>query len=629
MDITECISSPCATQITGPGSVNQYMALLLNSLLVSQCSISPPELWPNDYGDIAIQDGFPEYDFIIVGAGTAGCVLANRLSENPDWKILLLEAGGDPPIESAIPRLYPSLQHTKYDWNYYAELSDQHSVSLENGNFWARGKMLGGCSSMNAMMYIRGNDDDYNNWAALGNPTWDWDSVLPYFKKSEMNLDPEIADDFEGHYHSTTGLETIQFYNSNESINSLLIQAALEMGYEFIRDYNADKYIGFTSAQGTIHDGVRASAAKAFLLPAMNRPNLDIVKYAHVDSLVIDDNNGVVSGVNVNLRGEQPFTVTANQEVILSAGALNSPKILMLSGIGPEETLNSLEIPVIKNLPVGKNLQDHPAVDLVFRMDKSSAVTKSQNEINKDFLSYLERHTGYFATIGALQTLGFFNVKDGSSKYPDTQIIHYFFQRGQTSEVNSVLQTYGFIQPLIQAIVQEVETSNILIASITNIAQKSRGHVDLRSSDSADKPRIYANFFSDEEDLDLFIRAIRLYLQFVNTEIFTEHEAELVHLPIPECDALEFDSDEYWTCYIRHMTITLFHPVGTAKMGPDSDPEAVVDYKLKVKGTTGLRVIDASIMPVIIRGNTNTPTMMIAEKGADFIKEDCGYSQGD
>ncbi|GAB0093747.1 hypothetical protein DMENIID0001_089210 [Sergentomyia squamirostris] len=620
----ECISSPCVTHLTGPGSVNQYMGLLLNSLLVSQCSISPPEMWPTDYGDIAIQDGFPEYDFIIVGAGSAGCVLANRLSENPNWKILLLEAGGDPLVESNIPRLFSTIWHSKYDWNYLAEPSDQYRISSHNGNFWPGGKMLGGSSAMNAMLYIRGNDDDYNNWASLGNPTWDWDSVLPYFKKSEMNLNPEIADAFAGYYHSTTGLQAVQLFNSNESINAILVEAALEMGYEFLQDYNADKYIGYTYSQGTVRDGERVSAARAFLLPVMNRPNLNIVKYAHVENLVIDD-NGVVSGVNVNLRGEQKFAVTARQEVILSAGSINSPQILMLSGIGPEETLDSFGIPIMKNLPVGKNFQDHGSINIICRMDKSSAITNNPDEITKDFLSYMETHTGYFATIGIVQTVGYINVLDHFSKHPDTQIFHFFFQKGQTADIKSLFESLGYIEAIAVAASIAAENSNVLILQIANLVPKSIGQVDLRSADPADKPRIFANYLSDEADLELFIQTIRLYFQFLNTETFTKHEVEFFNISLPDCDVLEFDSDEYWICYIRHMTSPTFHPVGTAKMGPDSDPDAVVDSKLKVKGTTGLRVIDASIMPVIPRGNTNAPTLMIAEKGADFVKEDYDF----
>ncbi|GAB0089466.1 hypothetical protein DMENIID0001_040090 [Sergentomyia squamirostris] len=624
----ECIKSPCVPQLTGPGSVNQYMGLLLNSLLLSQCSISPQQMWPEDYGDIAIQEGFPEYDFIIVGAGTAGSVLANRLSENPDWKILLLEAGGDPPVESAIPGLASVLRHSKYDWNYHVEPSDQYSISSDNGNFWPRGKMLGGSSAMNGLLYVRGYDDDYNNWAALGNPTWDWDSVLSYFKKSEMNLNPEIADAFGGYYHSTTGLQAVQLFNSNDSVNEVIIQAALEMGYEFLLDYNADKYIGYTYSQGNLSDGERVSAARGFLLPVMNRTNLNIVKYAHVENLVIDD-NGAVSGVNVNLRGEQKFAVIAKQEVILSAGSINSPQILMLSGIGPEETLDSLGIPVIKNLPVGKNLQDHPAINIVFRMDESSAVAFNPDEITKDFLAYLETHTGYFATIGTIQTMVYFNVHDRSSKYPDSKMFYFFFQKGQNANIKSLYKSIGYIEPLAVAAAKAAENSNVLIALITNLVPKSIGQVDLHSADPADQPRIFANYLSHEADVDLYLQTIRLCLQFLNTDIFTKHEVEIFHIPIPDCDLFEFNSDEYWICYVRHSISTSFHPVGTTKMGPDSDPEAVVDYKLKVKGTTGLRVIDASIMPVIPRGNTNAPTMMIAEKGADFVKEDCGFTPVD
>ncbi|XP_059619953.1 glucose dehydrogenase [FAD, quinone]-like [Phlebotomus argentipes] len=497
------------------GAVNQYISLLFNYLTISQCSLSSPETWPRDYGDIAIRKGFEEYDFIIVGAGSAGCVLANRLSENPRWKILLLEAGGDPPIESAIPGLMLTLMKTQYDWQYYMELSEKPNFNRVNLGYWPRGKMLGGSSSMNGMLYVRGNEDDYDNWEALGNPTWGFANVLEYFKKSEQNHNPEIADAFGGFYHSKDGLLSVELYKNNDTFNQDFIESAQEMGFKFILDINANEHIGFTFSQGTIRSGVRESTAKAFLIPAMNRPNLHIVKHAHVTKLEID-NRGVVSGVSMKLRGQTELKAFANKEVILSAGAINSPQILMLSGIGPASHLQEMGIPMIRNLQVGKNLQDHMMIPLIVKLDRSTATPVNPTGILESFAEYLMRHTGTLATTGTIQTIGYVNVHD----------------------------------PL------------------------------------------------------------------------SSHEAELFIIPIPECDLLTFDSDEYWECYCRVTITTVFHPVGTAKMGPDSDPDAVVDYRLRVKGVKGLRVIDASVMPIIPSGNTNAPTIMVAEKGADFIKED-------
>uniref|UniRef100_A0A1B0EZ31 Glucose-methanol-choline oxidoreductase N-terminal domain-containing protein n=1 Tax=Phlebotomus papatasi TaxID=29031 RepID=A0A1B0EZ31_PHLPP len=304
----ECFTSPCAD--LSIGVANQYLALMLNYLSIAQCSLSAPEMWPEDYGNIAIDIGFEEYDFIIVGAGSAGSVVANRLSENPDWNVLLLEAGGDPPIESSVsnfPAQAVSLQGTEYDWKYRTEPLDKYS------NHWPRGKMLGGSSSMNGLLYVRGNDGDYDNWEKLGNPTWGWDNVLEYFKKSESNQNPEIANDYGGHYHSQNGLLNVELFKDNQTINFDIIQAAQELGFKFVEDINGKEHIGFTFSQGTVRSGVRESTAKAFLVPAKDRPNLHVVKNAHVLNLEID-NNGVVSGVRMNLRGQKELKAYARKE---------------------------------------------------------------------------------------------------------------------------------------------------------------------------------------------------------------------------------------------------------------------------------------------------------------------------
>ncbi|XP_059622517.1 glucose dehydrogenase [FAD, quinone]-like [Phlebotomus argentipes] len=611
----ECFHSSCPN--LSAGAANQYLSLLFNYLSIAQCSLATPEIWPRDFGDFAIRKGFEEYDFIVVGAGSAGSVVANRLSENPEWNVLLLEAGGDPPIESAIPAFWTTTINTKYDWQFQAEQSDLYGLYIVNGGAWARGKMLGGSSSMNNMAYIRGNEENFNAWEALGNPTWEWKNVLEYFKKSENNHD------FSGYYHSQDGPLSVELFNNENPVLTEIKKAAQEMGFKIIPDINADEYVGFTDCQGTVRSGVRDSTATAFLNPIKDRPNLHVVKHAHVYNLEIDE-NGEVSGVTMNLRGQKILKAFAKKEVILSAGSIGSPQILMLSGIGPALHLENLGIPVILDLPVGKNLQDHTMVMLAFKIHKSTAVPIPESLAFQSFFQYLMEHTGALAQ-GSGHTMGFANVQDPLGKYPDVQYLHIPFAKGQVNDLIAFCNVFSFNDVVIQTLVPQIESADILIVFIPYLKPKSRGEILLRSAEPNEKPRIIPNYFAENSDIETTVKGIRLYLKFLQTQSYTRNEVELIAIPIPECDAMGINSDEYWACYSRYLVITSAHPVGTVKMGPDSDPGAVVDHRLRVKGAKGLRVIDASIMPLVTSGNTNAPTIMIAEKASDFVKEDWGF----
>ena len=478
--------------------------------------------------------------------------------------------------------------------------------------------MLGGSGGINAMLYVRGNSRDYDQWATLGNPTWGFEDVLPYFKKSENNKLDHIVSMHKRKFHGTTGPLSVDSYNSIETLKSVVYEAAFELGYIEIMDINADEHIGFNTAQGTLENGRRCSPAKAFLNSAKDRPNLKIIKNAHVTEVIIDGNQA--KGVRFQI-GDKKLEAFSKKEVILSAGAINTPQILLLSGVGPKKHLEKMNIPVKKDLPVGQNLQDHAIAPLSITFHKNRATPESISDLADSMFQYLRHKVGKFVALGTVDLLGFVNVNDRTSGFPDIQY-HFFGQEMQSLGLREGLADLGFNDDITHQLLEANQNARLLQVIITLLNPKSRGSVTLKSKNPFDHPIIDANYLDVKEDVETMVKGLRNFKRFMKTKNFKMHNAEELRITLEKCDQLEFDSDEYWECYVRHLVSTIYHPVGTAKMGPDSDPTAVVDSRLKVKGIKGLRVIDASIMPLIVSGNTNAPTIMIGEKGADFIKED-------
>lgn len=591
------------------------LPLLIAGLTYYRYDLVDPESHPIDrYPLDAV------YDFVVIGGGSAGAVVASRLSEVPDWKVLLLEAGPDENEISDVPSLSAFLQLSKLDWQYKTEPTGRACLAMKGARCnWPRGKVLGGSSVLNYMLYVRGNRHDYDHWESLGNPGWGYDQALYYFKKSEDNRNPYLG---KSPYHGTGGLLTVQEAPWKTPLVVAFVEAGTEIGYEN-RDINGEYQTGFMIAQGTIRRGSRCSTAKAFLRPVRLRNNIHTAMNAHVTRIIVNPVSLKAVGVEF-VRDGKKQVVKARKEVILSAGAINTPQILMLSGIGPKDHLQHVGIPVLKDLKVGENLQDHVAMGgLTFLIDKPVAIVQDRFNPLGITMQYLVNGKGPMTTLGGVEGLAFVNTKfaNKSGTWPDIQF-HMAPASINSDAGTQVRKIFGLTDKVYDTVYKPIANKDAWTIMPLLLRPRSRGSVRLRSSNPFHKPIINANYFSDPQDIAVLVEGVKIALQVSEAKVFQQFGSRVHRNKLPGCQELRFGSDAYWECQIRHISMTIYHPVGTAKMGPSSDPEAVVDPRLKVHGIEGLRVIDASIMPTISSGNTNAPTIMIAEKGADLIKQD-------
>lgn len=554
------------------------------------------------------------YDYIVVGAGTAGSIVAARLSENPAHSVLLIEAGGRPSPLFSIPITAPMLQLTPYDWQYKTVPQDGACLGLvEKRSVWPRGKILGGSSRLNYMMYLRGHPRDYDSWKSKDCKHWTERDILYYFKRSE-NQKGRYANDTR--YHMTRGPASVSDLRFTSSMAKSLINAAVELGLPDQDLNGVGQGDGFMETQITAENGHRWST-DMFL---NNKQNVKILTHAFVEKILLYKGFEAY-GVRYIKHGKK-YTVQARRTVVLSAGTIGSPHLLMVSGIGPRQHLEQHKIKVLVDLPVGENLKDHVATGLdLVTLNQSTPLAAATilNPLNA--YNYFMKGSGPLTFPGCevVGTAYSSSVRNKSVSPPDLQIMA--LPGGLSSDAGVVLmKAMGISHKLWKEYFVNLVGTSVATFLPTILHPKSSGYVHLSSKRITDPPVINPQYLSHPDDVETLIKGVQLLIQLANTTAMKHIRSSVYQQPLPGCENYEFGSKRYWECYVRHLTITAYHPVGTCKMGSSEDRTTVVDHYLRVHSTSRLHVVDASIMPTLPSANINAAVMMIAEKGADVIK---------
>lgn len=561
-----------------------------------------------------------EYDFIIVGSGASGSVIANRLTDVEDWKVLIIEAGGEPLHVSKIPLITFKALGTEMDWKYKSVPQIHCCQSFINESVpQSRGKCLGGTTSINFMTYTRGSPFDYNLWKDLGNSGWGFDDLKPYFMKLEDYNVPMSREDVQ--YHHKGGPMTVEIPPFKSVLANAFAELGSEMGYSMV-DYNGKDQIGFMYPPVTTRNGERCGTYRAYLQPAMERKNLKVLTKSLVTKLIFDDNDKT-KVVGVEYESEKGFRciVHAKKEVIVSGGTYNSPQLLMLSGIGPKQHLEKFDITVMKDMPgVGENLQDHVTIGgMMFTINQNVGMNSVKCETPEIEQLWEITKTGPMTVPVSFEGVAYLNsgVHKDDPAWPDLEM---FFNTD-----NSVRIYKPILKNFANEMIPPDEVDGFTFHPIL-LRPKSRGNVQLFSRDPHDHPRIDPKYLSHEDDIKVMEYAIDFIIKCGKSKALTQYGAQLVKNGIfgPCLMEVMGGMPAYARCFAKMFSSTAYHPTSTCKMGPSSDPMAVVDNNLKIHGLTGVRVADASIMPNVVAAHTQVACIVIGEKISDIIKSTYG-----
>ncbi|XP_065084401.1 glucose dehydrogenase [FAD, quinone]-like [Ochlerotatus camptorhynchus] len=572
------------------------------------------------YGNPQVKE-IPEYDFIIVGAGPAGCVLANRLSENSRWQVLLLEAGPGENELNNIPILTTFLQNSQYNWADVAE--------AQNGSCWGmvdqrcsipHGKGLGGSTLINYMMYTRGNPADYDRWASMGNPGWSYSDVFPYFLKTERaslrGLEKSV-------YHNFDGELSVEFPPFRTDLAQTFVKGAREIGHKKI-DYNGKGQLGVSYVQTNTLNGMRQTAYRALIEPILaNRPNLHVKAYSRVTKVLINPNTKSAYGVTYT-KNFRNVDIHARKEVILTAGAINTPQILMLSGVGPEDLLQDIKVPVNENLPVGQNLIDSIVFSgLTFVLNETGHALLTDSRFQLHSIADYFNGQGPLTVPGGVEAIDF--LQTSRAKEPGVPDIAIVFSTGSlVSDGGLGLRSGKRIKTsLYNKVYKPLETlpNDQWTATVALLHPKSRGYIRLRNANPFNSPKVYTNYLTEEDDVETLLEGIKEAVRISKSPSMKRFDARVLGIQLPNCKQYEISDDEYWRCAIRTLSSTAYQQLGTCKMGPQGDPTAVVSPNLEVHGVENLRVADVSVVPTTISGQSAAIPYMIGEKAADLIKQ--------